>query len=285
MEKIAIMTDVNAGLDYDDKHYDITVLRSMINFGDEHYIDGIEIKAKEFYKRLQKTKVIPSTSAPTVGETMQYLDKMISEGYTDVIMYAISFKLSCIGTMVESLIEEYKDKINIHVVDTKTSASSQGYMANVAYEMARDGKSVQEILDYSNYLIEREQVYFVVDDLMYLVKNGRLSGVAGTIGSLLQIKPILEINKDGYIVIKQKERTQRRALEALKKLFIEKTKNSNNVVLTVYHTCREEDANNLLAEYMKEFPCVKEGNVSMISPAVGAHIGCNVLGIGVFVLD
>lgn len=285
MEKIAIMTDVNAGLDYDDKHYDITVLRSMINFGDEHYIDGIEIKAKEFYKRLQKTKVIPSTSAPTVGETMQYLDKMISEGYTDVIMYAISFKLSCIGTMVESLIDEYKDKINIHVVDTKTSASSQGYMANVAYEMARDGKSVQEILDYSNYLIEREQVYFVVDDLMYLVKNGRLSGVAGAIGSLLQIKPILEINKDGYIVIKQKERTQRRALEALKKLFIEKTKNSNNVILTVYHTCREEDANNLLAEYMKEFPCVKEGNVSMISPAVGAHIGCNVLGIGVFVLD
>ena len=285
MEKIAIMTDVNAGLDYDDKHYDITVLRSMINFGDEHYIDGIEIKAKEFYKRLQKTKVIPSTSAPTVGETMQYLDKMISEGYTDVIMYAISFKLSCIGTMVESLIDEYKDKINIHVVDTKTSVSSQAYMAKVAYEMARDGKSVQEILDYSNYLIEREQVYFVVDDLMYLVKNGRLSGVAGAIGSLLQIKPILEINKDGYIVIKQKERTQRRALEALKKLFIEKTKNSNNVILTVYHTCREEDANNLLAEYMKEFPCVKEGNVSMISPAVGAHIGCNVLGIGFFVLD
>ena len=120
-------------------------------------------------------------------------------------MYSISFKLSSIGTMVENLQEEYGDKIKIHVVDTKTSVYAQAYMALTAYEMAEAGKSVDEILAYSDYLIKNHKIFFVVDDLMYLVKNGRLSGVSGILGSLLQIKPILEINNDGYIVPKEND--------------------------------------------------------------------------------
>lgn len=285
MEKIAIMTDVNAGLDYVEKQYDIKVIRSMINFGDEHYVDGVGIKADEFYQRLLTSKVIPSTSAPTVGETMSYIDQMIKDGYTDVIMYAISFKLSSIGSMVENLKDEYEGKINIHVIDTKTSVNLQAQLAMWAYEMAQEGKSVKEIIDYSNYLIANEKVYFVVDDLMYLVKNGRLSGISGVLGSLLQIKPILEINSDGYIVVKQKERTHRRAMEAVKELIREDIKDAKKVVFTVFQTCRPEDGQKLLEEYKNEFSAIQSIEVRMITPAVGAHIGCNVLGFGYFVVE
>ena len=147
MEKIAIMTDVNAGLDYIGYDPEIITLRSIINFGDEHYIDGVEIKADEFYERIYKEKCIPSTSAPTIGNAMEELNKLVSEGYTDVIMYSISYKMSSIGQMVETLIPEYEGKIKIHVVNTKTSAFNQGYMALEAKKMVDEGKTVNEILE------------------------------------------------------------------------------------------------------------------------------------------
>ena len=77
MSKIAIITDVNAGLDYIGYDPQIPTLRSVINFGDEHYVDGTEIKADEFYKRIVEEKVIPSTSAPTIGDAMTILDDLV----------------------------------------------------------------------------------------------------------------------------------------------------------------------------------------------------------------
>ena len=83
MSKIAVVSDVNAGLDYLGYDPGIPVLRSVINFGEEHFVDGIDIRADEFYRKLQASPVIPYTSAPTVGEAMALFDRLIEEGYTD----------------------------------------------------------------------------------------------------------------------------------------------------------------------------------------------------------
>lgn len=285
MCKIAIMSDVNAGLDYIGREAGIPVLRSIINFGDDHYIDGIDIKADEFYKKLSTSKIIPSTSAPTIGEAMEMIEKFIEERYTDVIMYSISYQLSSIGQMVESLKEEYQDKINIHVVDTKMAAYMQGYVAVCAKEMATAGKGVEEIIQYSKFLIENSHAYFVVDDLSYLVKNGRLSGVAGFLGGMLKIKPVLELNKEGKIIPKEKIKTHRRAVERALELFLDEISGTKKVKVLVLHTVRENDAK-AIVEYIKE----KANNVidielHMVTPAVGAHIGCGILGFGYFILE
>ncbi|HHZ17670.1 MAG TPA: DegV family protein [Acholeplasmataceae bacterium] len=286
MSKIAIISDVNAGLDYIGYDPGIPVLRSIVNFDDEHYVDGIGIKADEFYKKLQTPGTgIPSTSAPTVGETMELLDRLIEEGYTDVIMYAISYKLSSIGPMVENLIDEYKGKINIYVVDTKLATYMQGYLAVRAKEMADAGKSVQEILDYTQYLIDNQHAYFVVDDLNYLVKNGRLSGAQGFIGNLLKIKPVLELTKDGRIVSVEKVRTHGRAVETVWNRFIAETKDAKKVKVLVLHTVREQEAREIAARIKQECPNACDIEVFTITPAVGAHIGCGVVGIGYFILE
>lgn len=285
MEKIAIITDVNAGLDYIGYDSNIPTLRSIINFGDEHYIDGLEIKADEFYEKLLTSDIIPSTSAPTVGEAMELLNKLVSEGYTDVIMYSISYQLSSIGQMVETLKDEFEGQINIHVVNTKSATIMQGYFALVAKEMAENGHSVKEILDYSYFLLENDHAYFVVDDLKYLVKNGRLSGAAGFVGSLLKIKPVLELTRDGKIVTFEKVKTHRRAIERVVELIKDEISEAKKVKMFVLHTCRDEDAQNL-AEAMKEScPNVNDLEIHIVTPAVGAHIGRGILGIGYFILD
>ena len=148
--KIAVMTDVNAGLDYIGYDSGITCLRSSVNFGEEVLVDGIDIKADEFYERIKNItdpKDIPSTSAPAIGDIMEAIEKFIEEGYTDVIHFPISFKLSSTGSMVEQVAKEYEDQIKVHVVDTKMACYLQGYLAINAKKMVEQGASVQEIID------------------------------------------------------------------------------------------------------------------------------------------
>lgn len=285
MEKIAIISDVNAGLDYLGYDAQIPVLRSIINFGDEHLIDGKEIKADEFYDRIKTSPIIPSTSAPTVGEAMELIESLIEEKYTDVIMYSISYKLSSIGQMVETLIEEYKDQINIHVVDTKKAAYLQGYIAVTAKQMASNGKSVSEILDYSHFLVENSHAFFVVDNLSYLVKNGRISGAAGFLGGLLKIKPVLELTKDGRIISFEKVKTHRKAVERVLELILDEIKDAKKLKICVFHTVREGDALAIAKHLEETITIEKDIEVHMITPAVGAHVGLGVLGIGYFVLE
>lgn len=285
MEKIAIVSDVNAGLDYIGRDPQIPVLRSVINFNEEHLVDGIDITADEFYDRIIKEQVIPSTSAPTVGEAMELIEKLINEGYTDLIMYSISYQLSSIGQMVETLKDEYKDKINIHVVDTKTATYLQGFLAVTAKEMADNGKSVKEILGRTNFLIENSHAYFVVDNLNYLVKNGRISGAAGFLGGLLKIKPVLEMAKDGRIISFEKIKTHRRAVERIIQLILDEIKDAKSLKLFVFHTVRLDDAKNL-AKYLEENVHVNKSiEIHTITPAVGAHIGYGVLGVGYYILE
>ena len=288
MAKIAIVSDVNAGLDYLGYDPKIPVLRSVINFGEEHLVDGIDIKAEEFYERLSKitsSKDIPSTSAPTVGETMELVEKLMAEGYTDIIMYAISYQLSSIGSTFESMKQEYGDKVNIHVVNTKVAGYLQGYLAVEAKRMVEDGKSVEEILAYSDSLIKSCKAYFVVDDLSYLVKNGRLSGMSGFLGGLLKIKPVLHITEDGKIVPKEKVKTHRKAVERAIFLVEEEIKKVKKVKLFVFHTLREDDAKEILKYFKDRYSDIADCELHMVTPAVGAHIGTKILGIGYFILN
>lgn len=288
MSKIAIISDVNSGLDYIGYDPQIPVLRSMINFGEEHYIDGLEIKADEFYQKVQekiKDKIIPSTSAPTVGEAMNLIEQLIEEGYTDVIMYSISFKLSSIGQMVENLKNEYEDKINIHVFDTKAATYMQGFLAMNAKKMVEEGKTVQEIIERSQELRENSHAYFVVDDLSFLVKNGRLSGAAGFFAGLLKIKPVIEVSDDGRIATFEKIKTHSRAVERVKELIISSTEGAKKVEIFIFHTCREEDALVLKEYFNNTLDNVQDIQVHVVTPAVGAHIGCGVLGVGYYIIE
>jgi len=288
MSKIAIITDVNAGLDYIGYDPQIPTLRSVINFGEEHLVDGIEIKADEFYERLKRVKSkedIPSTSAPTLGDMMIMIEDHIKKGYTDIILYSISYNLSSIGQTFMTLKDEYAGKINLYSVNTKTATYLQGYLALVAKKMVDEGKSVEEILEYTDYLIENSHAYFVVDSLDYLVKNGRLGRFSGTLGSWLAIKPVLELNKEGAIVTYEKVRTYSKAIDRLKELVINEIGDSQDVLIQVIQSGNIETCKQIVKEMKEYYGNRAEVGLQYITPAVGAHIGRDVVGIGYYILD
>lgn len=286
--KIAIMTDVNAGLDYIGYDSKIACLRSSVNFPNEVLVDGIDIRADEFYERIKNItdpKEIPSTSAPAIGDIMDTIEKFIEEGYTDIIHFPISFKLSSTGENVVSVAREYEDRIKIHVVNTKLAGYLQGYLAVNAKNMADSGATVEEILKRSYELIDNTQAYFVVEDLNYLVKNGRLSGMAGFMGSLLKIKPVLELDKEGRIVTKEKIRTYSKAVERAIELILEYVKGKINIKLLGFHSLKEEVVRAVIKKIQEIRPDIVDTEIHFITPAVGAHIGAGVIGIGAIVLN
>ena len=147
-----------------------------------------------------------------------------------------------------------------------------------------EGKTVEEIIEYSNYLIDNNQVYFLVDDLNYLVKNGRLSNAAGFLGSLFKIKPILSITKEGKIESIEKVRTYQKALKRVEELITEYIGDHEKITLFGFHSNRIDSLTELLNGVTEKRPDLAGAPIHYITPAVGAHIGCGVIAIAAFKL-
>jgi DegV family protein with EDD domain len=283
--KIGITADCSSGLEYFPHKHQVKITRTSINFGEEVLVDGVDITADQFYERLAKSDIIPTTSAPTPGEIMARVEEWKKEGCTDVIHFPISFNLSAYGENLQAIGKDLVDGANIHVFDTKTAAIMEGYNAYYASILAQKGYSVEEILSECTKFRNNTTALFVVDDLKYLVKNGRLSSASGLIGSLINIKPVLELGKEGKIIPYEKVRTHKKALNRLVEIIKERSQDYQKVLYLVLHTGRFDDALNLKNEIKDQVNNAHRIEVSTITPTVGAHIGCGVLGIGRIILD
>jgi len=284
-EKIAIVTDSSSSIDFlPHKQYDnIFLVRMPIHFGSDEYVDGVTITVEEFYARIDQEDIIPTTSQPSLGETLELYEKLRDEGYTDIIHLPISRGIS---GYYQSLfaIKDMITGINIHIVDTKCTAVILGYIVLEAARLTKENKSVQEVLEYCDYLANNYKVYFIVDDLKYLVKNGRLSNAAGFIGKVLNIKPILTFNYEGQIIGIEKIRTRKRAIRHIIDLILEETKQYKRVQYLMSYAY-----NPPLIEELKE--ATKENfdlNVffeSVMPSVIGAHVGSGICGLGYFILE
>lgn len=284
-QKIGITADCSSGLEYAPFEHNVKITRTTINFGNEVLIDGIDITADEFYKRLEESDIIPSTAAPTIGEITRCIDELKQAGCTDIIHFPISFGLSAYGETWQATLPELFDDVNIHVVDTKRACILEGYQAFYAQKMAEAGYNTKEIIKEIERFREQTGAFFVVDDLKYLVKNGRLSSVSGMIGSLVKIKPILELNQDGKISTYEKVRTHTRALDRMIELTLEKTKDAKKVLYYILHSNCLDGAKNLKSDFASKIKNAYQIDITTITPTVGAHIGSGVLGIGYVILD
>ncbi len=283
--KIGFTADSSSGLAYAPFKHNVTITKTTIHFGAEELIDGVDITADDFYLKLEKSSVIPTTSAPTMGEILNAIELLKSKGYTDVIHFPISTNLSAYGKNLEALIRPLIQGINFHVCDSKAATLMQGYLVSFAEKLAEKGHSVQEIIEMSQIFRTKMNAYFIVDDLKYLIKNGRLSGFAGTIGILTKIKPILTLNLEGKIVTKEKVRVHAKAVNRIFELLKTETKNYKKVTYMVLHTNRLADAQLFCQRIKDEMTNVNQVILSTITPTVGAHIGSKILGAGYMIED
>lgn len=284
--KIGITSDCSSALEYAPFEHKVKITRTTIHFGEENLVDGVDITADEFYKRLVNTSDVPSTSAPTPEELIKRADEWKKEGCTDVIHFPISFGLSKYGENLLAVADDYIEGVNYHVFNCHTACIAEGYCAHYAEILANKGYNVDETFSECQKMTDQTAEYFIVNDLKYLVKNGRLNAASGFIGSLMKIKPILKLGMTGTIDVYQKVRTHNRAIEELIEIVKNDTKDAKEVIYLVQHSNCLSDAEALLERIKPIYAHnAKKFTLSVVPPTIGCHVGSGILSIGYIILD
>jgi DegV family protein with EDD domain len=207
---IHIVTDTTSGLPAGlAQQYDIPVIPQVIMFGDESYLEGVDIDHATFLSRLRTSKTLPKTAAPPPGLFVDMFRARARPGDTVLCIHP-SAELS--GTVRSALTAaaDFPD-MDIRVLDTRTIAGPLAALALLAAQWAEQGRSAEAVMAGLQAMIPRAHVYFLVDTLEYLQKGGRIGGAAALIGSVLQVKPILEL-REGRVEPLERERTQRKGV-------------------------------------------------------------------------
>ncbi len=279
MSSFTIMTDVNTDvLPAYAAAEGIVILPQYYHFDDGViYGDEINLTSEEFYGRLANGEKSLSMGC-NPARVQELFEQEIKEG-KDILCIMFSSELSgsynTVVNVAEELMEENPDR-KIHVIDSLNASAGAGMMVYMARDMQKKGIPAEEIVEHIEKIKSRFQAMFVVDDLQYLVRGGRLSAFSGAVGTILDIKPILYIT-EGKIDALKKSRTRKKALTDLLEAF--KAKNPDDVYLAVVYTKDEQPAKEF-AERIEKETGIKINQIIPINPTIGAHTGPNALGIG-----
>lgn len=278
--KIAIVTDSTSYLPQDivDK-YHITVVPIEVVFDNKTYREDIDITTAEFYELLNKSKELPSTAQPSIGEMMNIYDKLAKEGYDTVISIHLASTISGFVNNLKSAAASIKN-IKVIPYDSWITVRLMGYMVQEAAKMAQENKSLDQIIERLNTLRDSMGEAFVVNDLKNLVKGGRLSNTSAVIGTMLNIKPLLEFDdKSHKIVAYDKVRSIKKAkLKAEEKL--EKAiGNSQYPLRLLVIDADDKESGDIWAKHLKERHPELTLDRSYFGPVIGAHLGKDALAI------
>ncbi len=213
MEKIKIITDSTLDLPAElIREKDIEVLPLLINFGEESYLDGVEITTKEMIDKIDATGVLPTTAQVTPNRFEESFKKYLDEGYK-IVALTLSSDMS--GTYQSACIaKDMLESDDIIVIDSRNVTSGLGLLVLKACELRDKGLGIKEIEEGILKAIPKVKCSLNFESLENLVRGGRLSKTAGTIGSVLGLRLILEI-KDGKMSVKDKVRGSKKALKKL----------------------------------------------------------------------
>ncbi|NLL47064.1 MAG: DegV family protein [Firmicutes bacterium] len=280
-EKIAIMTDSTSDIP---KHiieeYDIRVVPLRIVYQDNEYRDDVDIKADEVYRRLSEE--VPSTSLPAAGDVLGLWERLKDEGFTHVLAIHISSGLSGTGQLIENLANQV-DGLVIKVIDSKNISMGLGYTVIEAARKLAQNASFDTLCTHVQETLTKMRVYFVLETLEYLTKGGRIGKVAGTLGQMLNLKPIITVNEEGVYTTHAKVRGRKKSVDRLfETIKGHLAKPMNNVA--VCHGSALEEAQALI-ERVKSHGNVGEVLLSHVSPVIGVHTGPGTLGLVVYPID
>jgi DegV family protein with EDD domain len=270
---IRIVTDSNCDLPKEIiDQYNITVIPFYINIGARSYLDGIEMSRAEFYEGLPKFEAQPMTSVPGPGAMVKTYEQVAADGATAVLSIHISASLSAMMNSARLAAEEFHT-IPVEVFDSGNLTLGTGLQVLAAARAAAEGHSLDEIVRLLEDQASRTYCFAALDTLEYLRRSGRLSGFQSTLGSVLQIKPILKMNAGN--VEMERVRTQRGAMNRVKELVTELGPLEG---LSLVHTHSLDRAVSLQHEAVHLFPGGDSPFFAEVTPVIGAHIGPGAVG-------
>lgn len=277
MQKIALITDSACDLDLNTlKENNINLLPLRIIYSNGDYRDRLDISPQEVYDNLEKE--VPKTSLPSAQETEETLNKLEEEGYTHVICISISSGLSGSFNAIRLALEDHP-KLTSFVYDSKILAYPQGEIVLEVAKLIKEGKSFEEIVKEIPEIRKRVIGYFTINTLEYLKKGGRIGRLAGTVGELLNLKPIITTDEDGVYYNVAKVRGRKQSLSKMTELLKEYLAKGKCEVAVLHAGCEDEAIKYMNS--LKNLTNVVSIKIAEISPALGIHGGPGLIGFSV----
>ncbi len=276
MSSVALVTDSTSYIPSDLlEKYQISVAPQVLIWGEETFRDGVDIQPDEFYTRLKKAKVMPSTSQATIRDFKETYTRLLADGH-EILNVLIGSKLS--GTIISAMqAKEMFPGACIEIVDSGTTAMATGFQVLMAARAAEQGANLLECKRIAEEASRNVGHFFAVDTLEFLHRGGRIGGATRFLGTALNIKPILELI-NGQVEPIERVRTRKKSLQRLIELAEAGIGDRKPVHLAVLHANAPEDAGALIEEANSRIEAV-ETVFSTVSPVVGTHAGPGTVGL------
>ena len=269
---VRIVTDSTADLTREQQEAaGITVVPLNVHFGDQVFRDHVDLTADEFFRRLKASTQLPRTSQPSVG-AFEEAFRSLRQNRDEIVSVHLSSKVS--GTYNAALMAaKTVDPEAIDVVDSLSTSMALGFMALEGARLAREGKDRKAVTERLQALVSKARVICVVDTLTYLERGGRIGKARALLGSLLNVKPILQL-KDGEVVPLGRARGRPQALNRLVELLARDGRVSR---LAIMHGAARADAEQLRERVASSYPDL-DILLTEIGAVLGTHTGPGVIG-------
>ena len=260
------------------ERYDINLIPINIIHNGRNFLQGIDIHYDDFYRIMETSDVLPSTSQPTPYQFVEFYRKVAKPEDT-VLSIHVTEKLS--GTMdsARKAVEELKGELNIIPFDSASGTICMGMMAREAREMDRAGKAIQDILARLDEIRRQMELVFTVDTLKFASMSGRVKHLQFALASMLNVKPIIEL-KNGLLEMGEKVRSRNKSIN----LLLEKMKQKfgdQRIIVGVLHAHDPQSGIDLMEKVISQLNCA-EAIYSEISISLAAHFGPGTLGLAAY---
>lgn len=273
--KIAWITDTTASLskEFIEKHH-IHVIPLHVVINDKFYKETIDITEEDFYTRMKNEEGKFQSSQPNIGDIVELYERLKEEYDFGVAIHASS---TLTGTYQTSLMAAEMAGFKLFAIDSRTGSFPLSFLVQRGIDLVEQGLEIGEVVDQLNNLREHTRLFLVPSNLDQLHKSGRVSGSQKILASLFNIKPILSI-EDGAAMIKDKVRTEKKALAWLVNHLKEDLETKTVQKVAIVHANDQEKANGLEKIINETFPTIETEKLMLITVA-GVHTGVGTLGL------
>jgi DegV family protein with EDD domain len=278
-EKIAILTDSCSDVPKEyRKRYHMYVVPLTIIYRDAEFRDGIDIQPEDVYARFSEQ--IPSTSLPSPSVVADAFKQIRTDGFDKVIVVAISSGLSGTFQLLHSF-GPAPEGLEACYIDTKNIGIGSGFSAIRAGELIEQGLPFSEVCRQVEVAAGQTRLFFCVSTLEYLIKGGRIGRVAGMLGTVLDLKPVISCDEDGIYYTVARARGRKKSLALALDKTVEFAAGAKDYALTVMHGAAPDEARELIAALRERLPDHRFLIEGQITPALIVHTGPGLIGIGI----
>jgi len=281
-KKLRIVTDGSVDMppSWQEK-YQIDIVPLWVNFGQESYLQGVDITPANFYRMVREKKIFPKTSLPSPQQVIDFYRKIANKG-DSILSIHLTNTLSGTFGIFQMAARELVNEIQVFPFDSGAGSAVLGFMCREARIMYMAGASVQDILTRLDGIRKRLTVMFTVDNLEFARLSGRVNAMQSALSSLLKIKPVIVL-RDGLLQMAEKVWSRQRALDRILDSARERLGNKK-VVMAIVHAADPDMAREVVDKAKKLFN-IKEIIVTDLSIPVAAHLGPGTIGIIAYSVD